>query len=252
MSAPLILVSNDDGVRAPGIAVLADIAAEFGEVIVVAPSQEQSGASHAITFRTHLRADPIQEGWFAVSGTPVDSVYLGALHLCSKTPSLVLSGINDGYNLGMDVHYSGTVGAAREACLRGIHALAISVDRGSDPKVASCALRKIIPELLALGSQESGQRDVPQLLNLNVPKVPHSQEIQVTRLGQRKYIDQVQQRVDLDGRPYYWIGGPPATQAEEAGSDTAAVRDGLISLTPLTVEATSPRIERWSNRFRSK
>ena len=250
MTTPLILVSNDDGVRSSGIAVLAEVAKEFGEVLVVAPSQEQSGASHAITFRSHLRADPIREGWFAVSGTPVDSVYLGALHLCSRRPSLVLSGINDGYNLGMDVHYSGTVGAAREACLRGIHAIAVSVDRGADPAVAKLALHQVIPELLAISQKSSGFNGVPQLLNLNVPCTPCGQEIQVTRLGHRKYIDQVQQRVDLEGRPYYWIGGPPVTQVEESGSDTKAVREGRISLTPLTVEATSPCLDQWSLRLR--
>ena len=109
MTRPLILVSNDDGVAARGIEVLATAAADYGDVIVCAPDGEQSAMSHAITLHANLRVREVRENWYAVTGTPVDSVYLGSLHLCPRPPDIVLSGINDGYNLGTDVLYSGTV-----------------------------------------------------------------------------------------------------------------------------------------------
>ncbi|WP_346017094.1 5'/3'-nucleotidase SurE [Pseudenhygromyxa sp. WMMC2535] len=249
MSRPLILVSNDDGVRAPGLRVLADIAAEFADVVVCAPTEERSGFSHAISLRASLRSEAAPEfgrGWYAVSGTPVDCVYLGALHLCDRLPDLVLSGINPGYNLGADVFYSGTVGAAREGLIRGCPALAVSVDAGAKPELAAPFVRLLIPMLLERGA--AGER---HLLNLNVPgHGPDGGPVRgprVARLGQRRYVERVDRREDPMGRSYFWIGGPPSLAGDESElEDTGAVLAGYAALTPLELDITAPEIDEWS------
>ncbi len=232
----MILVSNDDGFRAPGIEVLAAVAAEFGEVLVCAPADERSGMSHAISLRSALRADRHSEGVYSVSGTPVDCVYLAALHLCPRPPTLVLSGINAGYNLGSDVFYSGTIGAAREGVFRGATGLGVSVEAGADPAVAGSAIRRLVPRIL-----ERHAKGARELLNLNVPAVAQPDgEIHITRLGQRRYREQVEHRADLQGKSYYWIGGPPdlAHANDRVGDDTHTIRQGVASLTPLSMDVT--------------
>ena len=247
MARPLILVSNDDGIRAPGLRVLATVAAEFGHVIVSAPTEERSGYSHAITLRATLRSEPAPEfgpNWFAVSGTPVDCVYLAALHLCDRLPDLVLAGINPGYNLGNDVFYSGTVAAAREGVLRGSSGLAVSVEGGADPKCALPFIRQVVPKLLA--ARAAGER---HLLNLNVPKSPKAGQLAVVPLGQRRYQDRVEQREDLMGRDYFWIGGPPAPVEEGVRNDTGMAASGHAALTPLTLDTTAPSLEDWASKL---
>ena len=236
---PLILVTNDDGVHAPGIAVLAEGLEELGEVLVAAPDTERSGASHSITLHSHLRATPVKDGWWAINGTPVDCVYLAALHLCDRPPDLVVSGVNAGFNLGTDVFYSGTVGGAAEGFFRGSSGLAISADRELNPRVA-------VPPSVALARRVL---TAPErvLLNVNIPGlVPDpgtTVPIEVTRLGHRPYDDRVEQREDLHGRPYYWIGGPPADNQPSPGDDTYCVAHGRISVTPLELDVTASDLE---------
>jgi len=247
VSPPLILVTNDDGVLAPGLQILVDALAGLGEVIVCAPETERSGAAHSISFHTHLRANSVRPGWWYVSGTPVDCVYFALLHLCDRPPSLVCSGINAGYNLGSDVLYSGTVGGAAEGYLRGCPAIAVSAERGAaGPRWAAPVVRALAERLIA----------TPQrvLLNVNVPprtghpdpdpaRVPQlggAREIAVTRLGERRYRDGVQPRTDPMGRPYYWIGGPPEPGSPDLDHDTGAVAAGLVSVTPLVLDLTAP------------
>src|SRR5215471_16153187 len=126
---PLILVTNDDGVMAPGIRALLPELRAIGDVVVAAPDRERSAASHSISLDRPLRVDELEAGVFAIDGTPVDCVYLGLLHLVPRRPTLVVSGINNGYNLGSDVFYSGTVAGAVEGALRGVPALAVSLER---------------------------------------------------------------------------------------------------------------------------
>src|SRR3954464_4910540 len=126
---PLILVTNDDGVLAPGIRAVAEALREVGDVVVAAPDRERSAASHSISLDRPLRVDEIEEGVFSIDGTPVDCVYLALLHLVPRRPALVVSGINNGFNLGSDVFYSGTVAGAVEGALRGVPALALSLER---------------------------------------------------------------------------------------------------------------------------
>jgi 5'-nucleotidase len=244
VSRPLILVSNDDGYRAPGISTLATVAKEFGEVIVSAPSEERSGASQALTFRSLLRSERVGENAYSVSGTPADSVYLGILHHCPRPPSLVLAGINDGYNLGPDVYYSGTVGAAREGYFRGTSAIAASVDHGADAEKLVPALRRIIAKVLSLHAQ--GQRF---FLNVNAPRAIESDEIKVTRLGERRYADRVERRTDLSGKEYYWIGGPPLPAPLGVETDSGAVLAGYVSITPMIIDVSDPHLEPWREKL---
>jgi 5'-nucleotidase len=243
----LILVSNDDGIRARGLRVLAEVAAEFGDVVVCAPNDERSGYSHAISLRSSLRSERAPEfgpNWYAVSGTPVDCVYLASLHLCARIPDLVLSGINPGYNLGADVFYSGTVGAAREGLIRGATAMAVSVEGSSEPELCQPIIRALIPVLL--DQRAAGKR---HLINVNVPRTGSTGGARVTRLGQRRYRDQVAQREDLMGQSYFWIGGPPVPLADADGEDTGAVAEGLIAITPLELDITAPDVDEWSARL---
>jgi len=243
---PLILVTNDDGVLAPGLAQLAGALEGLGEVIVCAPETERSGSGHAISFHTHLRAHAIREGWWSLSGTPVDCIYFAMMHLCPRPPTLVCSGINPGYNLGTDVLYSGTVGGAAEAFLRGAHGLAVSAERG--PYGAAWAVpivRRVAQRLLVTGPR--------MLLNLNVPaiagheherepttdEIAAPREIVVTRLGVRRYRDGVEPRTDPMGRPYYWIGGPAEPGSPDLDHDTGAIAASLVSLTPLQLDLTA-------------
>jgi len=243
---PLILVTNDDGILAEGLLVLAEAMQTIGEVVVCAPDSERSGSSHAITLHSHLRAHPVRGGWWRVSGTPVDCIYLAIHHLCSRPPDLVVSGVNPGFNLGTDVFYSGTVGGAAEGYLRGVSAMAISADRGVDPRWAAPVCRDLARAVIA------DPRRV--LLNVNVPGIEGHLEvaadeidlraselpIEVTRLGNRVYEDMVDPRMDPMGRPYYWIGGPATRGEDREGDDTHAVRAGVISVTPLEMNITAP------------
>jgi 5'-nucleotidase len=245
---PSILVSNDDGIRAPGLRVLARTAAEFGDVLVCAPSEERSGYSHAITLRSMLRSEPAPEfghDWYAVSGTPVDCVYLASLHLCERVPDLVLSGINPGYNLGADVFYSGTIGAAREGLIRGSSALAISLEDGRNPELAVPFVRQLIPVLLE--RHAAGER---HMLNLNVPGDGASNGLRVARLGHRRYRDQVDERADLSGRSYFWIGGPPELVSDDSDTDIGLISRGFAAVTPLELDITAPDLDAWAERIK--
>ena len=244
---PVILVSNDDGALAPGIEHLVEVASQFGDVFVCAPSTDQSGVSHSISLHRALRIQKVSgrpEGWFQVDGSPVDCVYVGALHLCPRTPDIVVSGINHGYNLGTDVVYSGTVGAAREGVFRGASGLAVSTDRDADTRAAQPHVQRVLEQLVR--RHRAGH---VELLNLNVPLHSEAATPMVTcHLGRRAYRDQVLERHDLQGRPYYWIGGPPDTHAGPAGTDLAANAKGLVTLSPISLDASGSASARdeWS------
>jgi 5'-nucleotidase len=229
---PLILVSNDDGVHAAGIAALVKGLEDLGEVLVVAPAREQSAMSHAISLDRPLRKTEIRKGWFAIDGTPVDCVYLGLLHIAPRQPALVISGINHGYNLGADVFYSGTVAAAVEGAIRGVPSFAISQSvREGDFSGAARFAHALAHAVIAKGLPAQ------TLLNVNIPAGKLG-GYRWTKLGRRIYRDQVEERVDLRGRHYYWIGGPDAGWGDVPGSDCHAVRDGVASVTPLDLDLT--------------
>jgi 5'-nucleotidase len=233
---PLILVTNDDGVSAPGITAVSEALREVADVVVAAPDRERSATSHSISLDRPLRVDELQPGVFSIDGTPVDCVYLALLHLVPRRPDLCVSGINNGYNLGSDVFYSGTVAGALEAALRDIPAIALSLERQrpQDFGHAAAFARSLVAEVLA-----RGERAIPAgaLLNVNLPAGPIA-GYEVTRLGKRVYRDQVSVREDLRGRAYYWIGGPEEEGSDIPGSDCTAVRERLASITPLALDLT--------------
>ena len=243
-----ILISNDDGVFADGIRTLAAEAARRGhQVTVVCPDQERSATGHGLTLQTPLRAERADElfadgvkAW-ACSGTPSDCVKLALFALLDEWPDLVLSGINHGPNLGTDVLYSGTVSAAMEGTIEGLHALAVSSAdfqwRHFQP-AATLAL-DVAERLLQQGWPEG------MLLNLNVPPLPAEQlgPLRWCRKAVRRYTDQFDQRVDPRGRTYYWLAGEVANDLEAAvagpeawPTDVAHVNGGGVALTPLQPE----------------
>ncbi|MCO4760816.1 MAG: 5'/3'-nucleotidase SurE [Myxococcales bacterium] len=231
-----ILLTNDDGIHAPGIAILARVAAQFGEVWVVAPDTERSGSSHAITLFRPLRLRDAGPRWYACDGTPTDCVHL-ALNQLKVEPDLVLSGVNPGPNLAHDVLYSGTVAGALEGAHWGYPAVALSHCSGDEAQLAKLEAR-ILPDIL--------KRVIPTALesklalNVNIPPVDKAPfaGLRVTRLGARYYSNEVHERNDPRGRMYYWIGGSTVTMPDIEGSDCNAIRDGYVSLTPLSDNLT--------------
>ncbi|HEX5529001.1 MAG TPA: 5'/3'-nucleotidase SurE [Methylomirabilota bacterium] len=231
--ASVILVTNDDGIHARGLAVLAEALAAIGEVYVVAPDREQSAVGHALTLHRPLRVDKVAERRFAVNGTPSDCVNLAVLGLLPEPPVLVAAGINHGTNLGDDVTYSGTVSAAMEGTLLGVPSMAVSQ---ADPEAdgfegAGAVARAVAMRLLVEGLPAK------TLLNVNVPR-GEVQGIRLTRLGHRVYREKVIREVDPRGRPCYWIGAGPPEWAEDTGADIAAVHGGYASVTPLHLDLT--------------
>ncbi len=235
---PLILLSNDDGVQARGLRTLRHALRVLGDVVTVAPAVEQSAGSHSLTLSRPLRHRAIEEDLHSVDGTPADCIYV-ALHrerFLPRWPDLVVSGINHGYNLGTDIFYSGTVAAAREGALRGIPAIAFSLGpKGSFDEAAKVATVLVARMLQAPGTREG---DRGALLSVNFPPETPYRGVRATRLGRRVYVDEVTVRTDPRGKEYYWIGGPGAHHEPVAGSDTEAVDEGCVSVTPLVLDGT--------------
>ena len=227
---PLVLISNDDGILSPHLDALARGLEAVAETLVVAPERQRSAASHAITLHKPLRLTKIATGRFALSGTPVDCVYLGILKLAPRPPALVLSGVNDGYNLGTDVFYSGTVAAAVEGALRGAVGIALSMAPGAQDAAGAIAFAVALARHCLDAPLQPGT-----VLNVNMPGAGE-REYQWTILGKRRYDDDIAERVDPRGRPYYWIGGGPAGHDDVHGSDCNAVERGVISVTPMHLD----------------
>ena len=245
MTRPLIMLANDDGIRSTGIRALGRHLADLGDIVVVAPDRERSATSHAFTLDRPLRCEEVEPGWFMVDGTPADCVYLGILKICPRKPDLVVSGINHGFNLGSDVFYSGTVAGAVEAALRDVPAIAMSLEwkRGMHKTEEPFERAALFAHALARATLQQG---LPPgtLLNVNVPAVDANGNDLVprgyrwTKLGRRLYRDQVDERADLRGRRYYWIGGPPAGLADVEGTDGHTINEGVVSVTPLGLDLT--------------
>ena len=231
---PVVVLTNDDGVHAPGLAALEKALAELGDVYVVAPEREQSACGHALTLHRPLRALPMGERRFSVNGTPSDCVNMAVLGFLPETPVLIVSGINHGANLGDDVTYSGTVSAAMEGTILGVPSIAVSLIDGGDFEVAGRVARLIAMRVLVGGLPGN------TLLNVNVPAQP-PRGIRMTRLGHRVYKEKIVEQADPRGRSHYWIGGGEARWDDVDGTDMGAVHDGYVSLTPLHLDLTNHR-----------
>jgi len=226
-----ILLTNDDGISARGLAAARAALEPLGELYVVAPEREQSAVSHSITLNRPLRMRELAPRTHAVDGTPSDCVFMTCeVLLRDQPPDLVVSGINAGGNLGVDVIYSGTVGAAMEGALRGLPSIAVSLVGYHDLDFALAArfLAALAADVLANGLPPN------TMLNVNVPKrAVEPLHYRYTTLGDHHYGDVVERRSDPRGRPYYWIGGHWQGFEPIAGSDCVAIADGHVSVTPL-------------------
>ncbi len=230
-----ILLTNDDGVRSAGLRALADALGSLGEVVVVAPHAETSAVGHALTLHRPLRMEEVGEGWYSVDGTPTDCVNVAIVHVLRGLPDLVVSGINLGLNLGDDVTYSGTVSAALEGALFGVPAVAVSVDRTAGDwqfGAAAWAARRVCRAVLGRGLTPR------TLLNVNVP-AGEPRTFRVTTQGNRQHGTSVVRQVDPRGRAYYWVGISDDHWVKDERSDVQAVRDGVISVTPLHSDMTA-------------
>ncbi len=238
VARPLILVSNDDGWAAQGIQRVSEALEALGEVWVVAPERERSATSHQITLHKPLRVQKIAERRFWCSGSPTDSVYVGANHIVPRKPDLMVSGINHGANLGDDVSYSGTVGAAMEATLLGVPSVAASLTGLSAAEPDFTAAVKLV---LQVAAQVLEHGLAPStLLNINVPDAyDASKGLRATRLGRRHYGREVEERRDPRGRRYFWIGGTRPVFVDTPGSDVNADAEGVASVSPVTVDFTA-------------
>ncbi len=230
-----ILVANDDGYASEGIQVLADALEPLGEIWVVAPTGEQSAASHSLTMNRPLRVQRLGPRRFAVDGTPTDCVTLavGAI-LKEHPPDLVVSGINFGANMGADVHYSGTVSAAFEGVILGVPAMAVSQVTGEGFSFHPAAR---LARHLAAWILEQGL-PVDTLLNVNVPARP-PRGVRLTRLGSRRYTEGVIEQRDPRGRQIFWIGGGEPEWDPVPGTDFNEVAAGFVSVTPLHLDLTA-------------
>jgi len=230
------LLSNDDGIQATGLSVLERVVRPLGEVDVVAPDRERSGAGHSLTLHHPLRVAEVSPRHWAVTGTPTDAVLLALEELLPERPDWVLSGINHGPNMGEDVTYSGTVAAAMEGTILGIPSIAISIAgrSGFHFDALEETMRRLIGLLLRFPLQPY------QLLNVNVPnRAPEDiRGVRVTRLGSRQYHDAVVRQQDPRGRDYYWIGGTGPAWEHDERSDASAIEDGFVSITPLRLDMT--------------
>jgi 5'-nucleotidase len=230
---PRILITNDDGIEADGLRILADRLADLGDITVVAPAEESSAVSHALTLRRPLRLTHVRGTWYSVDGTPTDCVHLGCSDVLGQVPDLVVSGINNGLNVGDDVTYSGTVAGALEGVLFGAPALAVSLQRDATSYAhAADIARQLSASVLSHGLPPR------TLLNVNVPAVPRGR-LRVTVQGKRR------QRID-PGRPQHgsapseiWIGPANLEWEQHPESDYEAIRNGLVSVTPLHTDWTN-------------
>ncbi len=252
---PRILVTNDDGIESRGLLALKQALDPIGDVYVLAPDTNQSAVGHSMTFMRPLRVreralDDGSRGW-SVDGSPTDAVSLAFLGYFGVSFDLVASGINYGSNIGDDITYSGTVGAAMEAVLSGCPAYAMSqqIEGGSDFELAKRVAALVARNVLEHGLGEG------ELLNVNVPAVAASAavDIELTRMGKRVYQDKLLERLDPRGTPYYWFGGPPPTGVSEPGTDFHAVATGHVAITPIKLDLTDrtllDRIHGWDWRL---
>ncbi len=238
---PYILVTNDDGISAPGINALVQELNKIAEVVVVAPESEKSAVGHAITLSDPIRVSCYKKGkqWtgFAVSGTPADCVKIAVGALLERRPDMVVSGINLGSNAGINVIYSGTVSAATEGTILGIPSIAVSLTTYTDPDFRTAARFAVKMVRLVL---EKGLPD-RTLLNINVPNLPEDeiQGTRITRQGMANFAEEFDKRVDPRNRVYYWMDGQKVDIKADDDVDDEAIKNGFISITPIKYDLTN-------------
>ncbi|AXS80059.1 5'/3'-nucleotidase SurE [Dechloromonas sp. HYN0024] len=242
-----ILLSNDDGYFAPGLAALAEALQGLGEVVVVAPEQNRSGASNSLTLDRPLHLKKAANGFYFVNGTPTDCVHLAVTGMLDELPDIIVSGINNGANMGDDTIYSGTVAAATEGYLLGIPSIAISLTsfEGNNYATAGLVARELVERFIRDPIRE------PVLLNVNVPDIPHAElkGMEVTRLGRRHKAEPVVKMMSPRNETVFWVGAAGAAADAGPGTDFNAAERGVVSITPLQIDLTHaaqlPSIRQW-------
>ena len=242
-----ILLSNDDGYFAPGIQALAEALTGLGEIVVVAPEQNRSGASNSLTLDRPLLLKKSANGFYFVNGTPTDCVHLAVTGMLDSLPDIIVSGINHGANMGDDTIYSGTVAAATEGYLLGIPSIAVSLTsfEGNNFATAGRVVRELVERFIRQPICE------PVLLNVNVPDVPYSElkGSEVTRLGRRHKAESVVKMLSPRNETVYWVGAAGAAADAGPGTDFNAVERGCVSITPLQIDLTHNAqmsvVQRW-------
>jgi 5'-nucleotidase len=231
-----ILLSNDDGYRAPGLGAMAVALSETDSVTVVAPERDRSGSSNSLTLERPLRVHMGENGYYFVDGTPTDCVHLAITGLLDEEPDMVVSGINAGANMGDDVLYSGTVAAAMEGRFLGLPAIAVSMT-SYNPLHYETGVKTIVSIIDRLRSEPLQQKSI---LNVNVPDVPWGEikGFRITRLGNRHKSEGVIRQKDPRGDNMYWVGPPGAAQDAGEGTDFHAIAQKFISITPLQIDLT--------------
>jgi 5'-nucleotidase len=242
-----ILLSNDDGYFAPGLAALVEALHGLGEVVVVAPEQNRSGASNSLTLDRPLYLKRAANGFYFVNGTPTDCVHLAVTGMLDDLPDIIVSGINNGANMGDDTIYSGTVAAATEGYLLGIPSIAISLTNfeGNNYATAGRVARELVERFIRDPIRQ------PVLLNVNVPDIPYAElnGTEVTRLGRRHKAEPVVKMTSPRNETVYWIGAAGAAADAGPGTDFNAIERGVVSITPLQIDLTHaaqlPSIRQW-------
>ena len=232
-----ILISNDDGYLAPGLAALADAMSGIAEILVVAPDSNRSGSSNSLTLDRPLTVTRATNGFYFVNGTPSDCVHIALTGMVDFRPDLIVSGINNGQNMGDDTLYSGTVAAATEGYLFGLPAIAFSQVSGGWAELDSAA--RIARDLVERRFEDLAE---PFLLNVNIPNVPYAamRGVRATRLGKRHVSEPVIRANDPHGREIFWIGPTGAARDAGEGTDFHATANGFVSVTPLQIDLTHP------------
>jgi len=245
-----ILLSNDDGYFAPGLQHLHQALAEFGDITVVAPEQDRSGASNSLTLDRPLSVRRAPSGFFYVNGTPTDCVHLAVTGFLTELPDIIVSGINLGANMGDDTIYSGTVAAATEGYLLGIPAIAISLASKAGEHFDTAA--RVAADLVRRFARQD--HHAPWLLNVNVPDLPYADiaGVEVTRLGKRHKAEPVIKTTSPRGETVYWVGAAGPAADSGVGTDFAAIAEHRVSVTPLQIDLThydeQAAVHSWLNR----
>ena len=244
-----ILISNDDGYFAPGLAALAESLRDMAEIVVVAPERDRSGASNSLTLDRPLSVRTASTGYLYLNGTPTDCVHIAVTGMLEQRPDLVVSGINDGANMGDDTIYSGTVAAAMEGFLLGIPAIAFSLAHKGHEHLDSAA--RVARDVVRRFIDRPYPSPAPVLLNVNIPNLPYDRigGIVPTRLGKRHQAEEVVRATNPRGETVYWIG--PAGSAKDAGpgTDFHAVASGQVSVTPLHIDLTAAALSDATRRW---
>ncbi|OIQ16365.1 MAG: 5'/3'-nucleotidase SurE [Bacteriovorax sp. MedPE-SWde] len=249
-----ILISNDDGIYAPGINILHEALCDIADVTVVAPLTERSATGQTLTLDHPIRVEEIKKGFYGTTGYPADCTLMGIIHILDEKPDLVISGINRGANLGQDIYYSGTAAAARQGSFHDVPSIAVSTvidGKSHDFKdihfdTAAQFMRKMV--------LDGTYKNISPLtmLNINVPNLAACdiEGVKVTKLGQRFYSEEVEKRLDSKNREYFWIGGKFLGHSKEAGTDCYAIDNRQISINPLNLLGDSAEeFSKWTEIF---